>query len=111
MAKDVFQSLSILLGLHSLLLKSSHFLLLLIQEVLKLFQVVHKDSSTFKGSFLNDDLRFWEKSKESFEDVLRNAEECGFVLFGSLFLEIFFSTDFNHKVGSEIKHELVFTKE
>jgi hypothetical protein len=60
---------------------------------------------------LNDNLRFWEQTKKSFKDVLRDTEEGGFVLLGSLFLKIFFTTDFDHKVGSEVEHELVFTKE
>jgi len=42
---------------------------------------------------------------------LGDAEEGGFVLLGSLFLEILFTTDFDHKIGSEVEHKLVFTKE
>lgn len=62
-AEDVFQSLCILLGLHPFLLEGFHFLLFFIQEVFKLLQVVHENSSTFKSSLLDDDLRFWEQTK------------------------------------------------
>lgn len=42
---------------------------------------------------------------------MRDTEERGFIRFGSLFLKIFFTADFDHKIGSEVKHKLVFTEE
>ena len=82
---DFLIDLCLLLGMESLLLKSLHLLLFDSKELLKFLKVVHEDSSSLKSSLLNHNLRLREKLKKVLKDFLRHAEECGSVLFGSLF--------------------------
>ena len=73
--------------------------------------MVDENSSSFKSSLLDHELRFWELLEYSLENVLRDAEEEGPVLFGGLLRVVFLATNFDHEVWSEVEHELIFAKE
>ena len=90
--------------LQSLLGELAHFLLLFVEEILELLQMVDEDSSSLKCSFLNNEFGFRELLENSLEDFLGDAKEkCSILLCGLLRI-IFFSSNFNNEVGSEIEH-------
>jgi len=95
----------------SLLLKSLHLLLLDCKELLQLFKMVHENSSSFEGSFLNHNLGLGEQLEEVFEDFLGHTEESGSILLGRLLEVVLFASNLDDKVRSEIEHQLVLTEE
>jgi hypothetical protein len=60
--------------------------------------MVDENSSSFKSSLLDHELRFWELLEDSLENVLRDAKEEGPVLFGGLLRVVFLATNLDHKV-------------
>ena len=88
-----------------------HFLLLLAQKLLQLFEVVHEDPPPLQRPLLHHDLRLREQFEQIFKDVLRRTQERGPILFGCLFQVVLFSADFDNKRRPQVKHELVLAEE
>ena len=73
--------------------------------------MAHEDGTSLEGSFLNNNLGFWEEFKQLFDLRPAGAKEHRALLVLRIIAHSLLAAHFDNKVGSQVKQYLILAEE